>query len=88
METKTAVKKFKQGHVVSNKMEKTVVVAIVTKVKDKSYGKYVKKTHKFFAHDAKNVCQIGDIVEIMETRPMSKNKNWIVSKIVAKSIAE
>ena len=88
METKAAVKKFKQGHVVSNKMDKTVVVAITTKVKDKSYGKYVKKTHKFFAHDAKNACQVGDIVEIMETRPMSKNKNWIVSKVVAKSIAD
>ena len=78
--------KEKVGQVVSNKMNKTVVVAINTKKQDSSYGKFVKHTKKFFAHDDDNQCQIGDTVLITETRPMSKNKNWQVKQVLTKAV--
>ena len=61
---------------VSNKMDKTIVIKVERKVKHPLYGKFVKKSTKFMAHDEKNECNIGDIVRIMETRPLSKNKCW------------
>ena len=78
------LRKERQGVVVSNKMDKTVVVAVERKEKHPLYGKFVKKTTKFVAHDEKNECGEGDTVLIMETRPLSKTKNWRVEKIVEK----
>jgi small subunit ribosomal protein S17 len=77
--------KTKIGTVVSNKMAKTIIVSITTKKKDPDFGKYVKRTNKYFAHDEKNECKIGDLVEISESRRLSKNKNWRVTKIVEKA---
>ena len=74
-----------QGRVVSNKMEKSIVVSIERKVKHDLYGKYVKKTSKFVAHDQENTCNEGDTVKIMETRKMSKNKNWRLVDIIEKA---
>ena len=79
------LRKKRQGVVVSNKMDKTVVVAVERKEKHPLYGKFVKKTTKFVAHDEKNECGEGDTVLIMETRPLSKTKNWRVEKIVEKA---
>ena len=72
------------GVVRSNKMEKTITVAVERKVKHPIYGKFVKKTTKFHAHDDKNECSIGDIVKIMETRPLSKTKRWRLVEVVEK----
>ena len=79
------LRKERQGVVVSNKMDKTIVVAAERKEKHPLYGKFVKKTTKFVAHDEKNECGEGDTVLIMETRPLSKTKNWRVVKIVEKA---
>ena len=79
------LRKERQGVVVSNKMDKTVVVAVERKEKHPLYGKFVKTTAKFVAHDEKNECGEGDTVLIMETRPLSKTKNWRVEKIVEKA---
>ncbi|MFY0674560.1 MAG: 30S ribosomal protein S17 [Bacteroidia bacterium] len=73
------------GKVTSNKMEKSIVVSIERKVKHPLYGKFVKKTKKYVAHDEKNECNEGDIVQLMETRPMSKSKRWRLVKIVEKA---
>ena len=73
------------GIVVSNKMNKTITVAVERKVKHPIYGKFVKKTTKFHAHDEKNECTIGDTVRIMETRPMSKTKRWRLVEVVEKA---
>ena len=74
------------GTVTSNKMDKTVVVAVETSEKNKTYGKVQKKTYKLKAHDEENSCGIGDRVEVMETRPLSKDKRFRVVKIVEKAI--
>lgn len=79
------LRKTKIGVVTSNRMEKTVTVAIETKVKHPIYGKFVKKTTKFHAHDDKNECGIGDTVRIMESRPLSKTKRWRLVEIVEKA---
>ena len=79
------LRKTKIGVVTSNRMEKTVTVEIETKVKHPIYGKFVKKTTKFHAHDEKDECTIGDIVKIMETRPLSKTKRWRLVEIVEKA---
>ena len=70
------LRKERIGVVVSNKMDKSIVVAVARKEKHPIYGKFVKKTTKFVAHDEKNECSEGDTVRIMETRPLSKTKNW------------
>jgi len=70
------------GEVISNKMDKTISVLIFRMVKHKKYGKYVKKTSVFKAHDEKNVAKIGDVVRIHETRPLSKTKRWALSEVV------
>ena len=72
------------GKVVSNKMDKTIVVAIDYNVKHPLYGKIVKKTYKLKAHDEENICSIGDKVKVMETRPFSKDKRWRLVEIVEK----
>jgi small subunit ribosomal protein S17 len=66
-------------------MEKSITIAVKTKVKHPIYGKFVNKTSKFMAHDEKNECNIGDTVKIMETRPLSKNKNWRLVEIVERA---
>ena len=79
------LRKVMVGTVVSDKMDKTVVVAVETSVSHKMYGKTVKRTYKLKAHDEENKCQIGDIVKVMETRPLSKDKRWRVVEIVEKA---
>ena len=71
-----------QGRVVSNKMDKTVVVLVSRKVKDARYGKYVAKSKKYHAHDESNQYNVGDLVEIVETRPISKTKAWLASRLL------
>lgn len=78
-------RKLRQGRVVSDKMDKTIVVAVETFVSHPLYGKSVKKTTKFKAHDENNECQTGDTVKIMETRPLSKDKRWRLVGIVEKA---
>lgn len=78
-------RKVKIGKVVSDKMEKTVVVSVETLVKHPLYKKQIKRTSKFKAHDENNECRIGDTVRIMETRPLSKEKRWRVVDIVEKA---
>ena len=80
-----ALRKSRVGMVVSNKMDKTIVVAIEDNVKHPAYGKIVKHTLKVHAHDENNECGIGDRVEIMETRPLSKTKRWRLVQIVEKA---
>ena len=80
-----AIRKTRVGLVVSDKMDKTIVVAIADNVKHPLYKKVIKRTVKFKAHDEKNECGIGDKVEIMETRPLSKDKNWRLVRIIEKA---
>lgn len=75
-------RKTRVGKVVSNKMEKTIVVAIVDSVKHPLYGKIMKNTYKLKAHDEENQCNIGDKVKVMETRPISKDKRWRLVEVV------
>ena len=79
-----ALRKTRVGIVVSSKMDKTVVVAIEDNVKHPMYGKIIKRTLKVHAHDANNECSVGDRVEIMETRPLSKTKRWRLVQIIEK----
>jgi small subunit ribosomal protein S17 len=76
------------GTVVSDKMDKTVVVAVETNVKHKIYSKIQKRTYKLKAHDENNECQVGDKVKVMETRPLSKDKRWRVVEVVEKAIVK
>ena len=79
-------RKIMIGTVVSNKMDKTVVVSVETNVKHKIYSKIQKRTYKLKAHDENNECQVGDKVKVMETRPLSKDKRWRVVEVVEKAI--
>jgi len=79
------LRKERIGIVVSNKMDKSIVVAVSRKVKHPIYGKYINKTTKLMAHDEKNSCKIGDMVRIAETRPLSKNKSWRSVEIIEKA---
>ncbi|MBO7200124.1 MAG: 30S ribosomal protein S17 [Bacteroidales bacterium] len=79
------LRKERIGLVVSNKMEKSIVVLVERKVKHPKYGKFVKKSTKFMAHDEKNESNIGDTVRIMETRPLSKNKCWRLVEIIERA---
>ena len=85
MTQERALRKTRVGMVVSNKMDKTIVVAIEDNVKHPIYGKIIKRTLKVHAHDANNECSIGDRVEIMETRPLSKTKRWRLVQIIEKA---
>ncbi|MFT4902399.1 MAG: small subunit ribosomal protein S17 [Thalassomonas sp.] len=78
-------RKERIGVVTSSKMEKSIVVAIERKVKHALYGKFLKKTSKFVAHDEENSCNEGDTVRIMETRPLSKSKNWRLVEIIERA---
>lgn len=79
------LRKQRTGVVVSNKMDKSISVAVERRLRHPIYGKFVKKTKKFMAHDENNECNIGDLVEIMETRPLSKNKRWRLVRILEKA---
>jgi small subunit ribosomal protein S17 len=79
------LRKERVGLIVSNKMDKSIVVQVTRNVKHPIYGKFVKKSTKFVAHDEKNECNIGDTVRIMETRPISKNKCWRLVEIVERA---
>ncbi|MGK2896888.1 MAG: 30S ribosomal protein S17 [Candidatus Makana argininalis] len=79
------IRKLK-GKVISNKMNKSIVVSIERIIKHKLYGKFIKRTTKINAHDYQNYCNIGDIVEIIECSPISKTKSWILSKIIKKNL--
>jgi small subunit ribosomal protein S17 len=85
MEKTRKDRKEKVGIVTSNKMTKSIVVSVERKVKHPKYGKFVKKTSTFMAHDEKNECNIGDTVRIMETRPLSKSKCWRLVEIVERA---
>ena len=79
------LRKERIGVVASNKMDKTIVVVIERRTKHPIYGKFVKKSTRFFAHDEKNECNIGDTVRITETRPLSKNKHWRLVEIIERA---
>lgn len=78
-------RKVQTGVVVSNKMDKTIVVAVESRTKHKLYGKIIKRTTKLKAHDENNQCQIGDRVRVMETRPLSKDKHWRLVEIIERA---
>ena len=82
------LRKVMIGTVTSDKMDKTVVVSVATNVKHPKYGKIVKRTYKLKAHDEENVCQMGDKVKVMETRPLSKDKRWRVVEVMEKAIVK
>ena len=79
------LRKERIGVVTSNKMDKSIVVSMQRKVKHALYGKFVKKTSRFVVHDEENSCNEGDTVRIMETRPLSKNKNWRLVEIIERA---
>ena len=85
MEEKRNLRKERTGIVVSDGMNKSIVVAVERRVKHEKYGKFVKKTTKFKAHDEKNDCGVGDTVRIMETRPISKDKCWRLVEIIERA---
>lgn len=82
------LRKVMIGTVTSNKMDKTIVVSVETSVKHPIYGKFVKRTYKLKAHDEQNICQVGDKVKVMETRPLSKDKRWRLVEVVEKAIVK
>ncbi len=82
MENKRNLRKERVGIVVSNKMDKTITIAVKRKVKHAIYGKFVNKTSKLHAHDEENTCNIGDTVRVMESRPLSKSKSWRLVEII------
>ena len=84
-EIKQHMRKQRVGKVESNKMDKSIVVSVERRVKHPIYGKFIKKTKKFMAHDEQNQCNIGDIVRIKETRPLSKHKCWCLVEIIERA---
>ncbi|MBT3241541.1 MAG: 30S ribosomal protein S17 [Bacteroidetes bacterium] len=85
MEVKRNLRKERVGVVISDKMDKSIIVAVKRKVKHPIYGKFVNKTTKFVAHDEENTCHEGDQVKIMESRPLSKRKNWRLIEIIERA---
>ncbi len=85
METTRNIRRERVGVVVSNSMEKSIVITVKQKVKHPIYGKFVNKTSKFMAHDEENTCNVGDTVKISETRPLSKNKRWRLVEIIERA---
>ena len=85
MEEKKSTRKTRVGKVMSNKMDKTVVVMVERLIQDTKYRKYVRRRNTFKAHDAQNACSVGDRVLIEESRPISKDKRWLVVKILEKA---
>ena len=85
METTRNTRRERIGVVVSNSMEKSIVIAVKQNIKHPIYGKFVNKTSKFMAHDEENTCNVGDTVRISETRPLSKNKRWRLVEIIERA---
>ena len=85
MSEQRGIRKTRIGVVVSDKMDKTIVVATNRRVRHPLYGKYIKRTSKFKAHDEENICGIGDTVRVMETRPLSKDKHWRLVEVIRKA---
>jgi small subunit ribosomal protein S17 len=85
MSEERGLRKTRVGVVVSDKMDKTIVISMSTRVRHPLYGKIIKRTNKFKAHDEENACGIGDTVRVMETRPLSKDKRWRLVEIVEKA---
>ena len=85
MENQRKLRKERIGLVVSNKMDKSIVVSVERKVKHAKYGKFIKLTAKFVAHDENNTCGVGDLVKIQETRPLSKNKCWRLTEVIERA---
>jgi small subunit ribosomal protein S17 len=85
METTRNTRRERVGVVVSNKMDKSITISVKQKIKHPIYGKFVNKTSKFMAHDEENTCNVGDMVKISETRPMSKNKRWRLVEIIERA---
>ncbi len=85
MEIQRNTRRERVGVVVTNKMDKSIVIVVKQKVKHPIYGKFVNKTSRFMAHDEKNECKVGDTVKIMETRPLSKSKNWRLVEIIERA---
>ncbi len=85
MEQHRNIRKERTGIVVSNRMEKSIVVAVPRRIKHPIYKKYINKTTKYIAHDEKNECGIGDTVQLMECRPLSKRKSWRLVKVLEKA---
>ena len=85
METTRNTRRERIGVVVSNSMEKSIVITVNQKVKHPIYGKFVNKTSRFMAHDEENSCNVGDTVKISETRPLSKNKRWRLIEIIERA---
>ena len=85
MNTTRNLRKTRTGKVISDKMDKSITVAVVRKVQHPVYGKFIKKTVKLHAHDAENSCASGDVVKIMETKPLSKSKRWRLVEILEKA---
>jgi small subunit ribosomal protein S17 len=83
--TSRGLRKSEDGVVVSNKMDKTIVVAVVRQVRHATYGKFIRKTKKYYAHDESRQCSVGDKVRIVETRPLSKLKRWKLESILTKA---
>jgi len=82
MEKRTSMRKVRIGRVVSNKSDKTITVLVEKKVKHALYNKFVLRSKKYMVHDEKNECQVNDVVRLMETRPLSKNKRWRLVEIL------
>ena len=85
METTRNTRRERVGVVTSNSMEKSIVIAVKTKIKHPIYGKFVNRTSKFMAHDEENACNVGDTVKITETRPLSKSKRWRLIEIIERA---
>ena len=85
MEVVRNLRKQKTGVVVSNKMDKTIAVQVERRLMHPLYGKFVKRSKKFFAHDEENTCNMGDVVRIMETRPLSKMKRWRLVEVIERA---
>ena len=85
METTRNTRRERVGVVVSSSMEKSITIAVKTKIKHPIYGKFVNKTSKFMAHDEENTCNVGDTVKISETRPLSKSKRWRLVEIIERA---
>ena len=85
METTRSTRRERIGVVMSNSMEKSIVISVKQKIKHPIYGKFVNKTSKFMAHDEENTCNVGDTVKISETRPLSKSKRWRLIEIIERA---
>lgn len=79
------LRKFREGEVVSNKMQKTVVVEVVRQIRHARFGKYINRSKRFLVHDGEGICQLGDLVRITEIPPMSRHKNWKISEVIRKA---